>query len=849
MADKGLSFKPYWRIEKDKFEKEGILPCLDYPMLNDMINGVLVKSFDETLKTEAVKDMNYNPQKNKFLKNFKLYLNEIKRDLSKVYSVIEVNLYRIQRKSSMYLDAVNKPEGKTLGPHISSLFHHLQLVSKFAKFNYEIYCHLIKKTAKQYNRLEINFELEAFNSMMADHVSCVCLTNLRLQEVIEHVQVLIAYTANQQPIIQSAISEMSQQLTKIDQEIDQIRKDLVRSAPAQRRETINGLFENKKTQILKELRKEIGNLHGVPESFLQRSHISLPRGENQDNILMTDTPDMEGQPKLDALISGLKPSGDDSPLDIDEETQFKLQPDHNENEFDDAHTIRNIEKFFVDINEGYVVTAQACYDTTAPWIVLAHTFFYMLLYYGLTPTTFDCNVLLLIPRQYFGVVSAMTPVVAASSCFFYNYMTKMHYKTSFLISTACQTVGAFLYCLSFTHRNLAVLFIGRCLLGFGGGRILTRKFFTREIHIDHRVKWSAMLVGFTGMSMTFGPGLSALLETIFDPEQAKGIKLDKFSKLSRAEQDIIIGKLTSFSIGGMRFAKVNYLPGVLMLIFFVMFFVILFFYKDTPEQTPQELESERKNLTSNLDQKYIISDIKNIQMLPADPRSTKVPDADQKKRLSKYLDKLKTATKYFTDVQTYYAGAYLFVIKAIQECIIVESPSYITKNYGYTSVISGLIFFLFTFFTLPAALAPTFLKKRFEDRAVLRVASYLLIAAMFIKIQFTKDIYPFGVFILATCLVLGFTLTAETSSSAILTKVISEKKAKTFMNAGILAGLIDTLGRASGSTSITIISTFIELKSLNTVLYPIWQLIFCVIVVCLVCMYTRLDTKMYVRFG
>ena len=257
----------------------------------------------------------------------------------------------------------------------------------------------------------------------------------------------------------------------------------------------------------------------------------------------------------------------------------------------------------------------------------------MLTYYGITPTTYDYNLLLGIPMQYFGLVSAMTPFVAAISCLIYNRFTEVHYKRSYLISIACLCFGSFLYSLSFTYRGLAVLFIGRCLFGYGGARILTRKFFTREIHADHRIKWSAILVGFTGMSMTFGPGFSALLQTIFDSEESKSIKLDHFSALLPTEQDIIVKKLTAFSIAGMRFSKVNYLPSVTMLIFFVMFFVFLFFYKDTPKKSQVEVKPDRNKKSSSTDLKYMISDIKHIQMLPGDTVSPKVPVADRHKIL------------------------------------------------------------------------------------------------------------------------------------------------------------------------------------------------------------------------
>lgn len=852
MADKGLSFRPYWIKEKERFQKEGILPCLDYPMFNDMINGMLFKSFDETLKTDTTTNMKYNPQKNNFLKNFKLYLNEMKRDISKVYSVIEVNLYRIQQKATKYLDAVTKPEGKTLVPQIENLYNRLQLIAKFSQFNYEIYCHIIKKIGKQFNRLEINFELEAFNSMIADPVTNVFFGKLRLQETSDLLQILIERCAINWPDIAESLSELSHQLVRLDHDVGMERREMLRSALVENRDTINGLFEEKYKQITAKVRSEMEILYNSPSAPWLSGPLILmspPEKEDPAEYALTVRPLVTPSIEQRKLITTGKPSGDDSPLELDEFDEHKAKTDEEGDQHEDAHRVRNVDRYFVDVNEGYVVHAQACYSDSAPWFVLTHTFFFMLTYYGLTPTTFECNVLLGIPRQYFGVISAMNPFIAAFSSFVYNYTTKVHYRGSYLISIACLFIGTFLYSLAFTHRQLSILFIGRCFFGYGGGRILTRKFYAREIHPDHRIKWSAMLVGFTGMSMTLGPGLSALLETIFDSKAATAMKLDNFDSMNAAEQDAVIETLTGFSVGGMRFSKVNYIPGLMMLIFLIMFFVFLFLFPDTPKKTTEELEAETKTKETSSEHKYMISVIQHMHLLPHDTQSIKIPVQTRMKRLDNYIAKLKAVTKYFTDKQTYYICLYLFIVKAIQEAIIVESPSYIVKNYGYTSVLSGLIFFLFTFFTLPVALTPLFLKKKFEDRAVLRFSSYLLIGALIIKCQFTEHLYPFGIFIAGTCLLLGFTLTVETCCTSIITKVISEKKAKSFMNAGLLSGLIDTLGRVTGSVSITVISSFADLNILNTILYPFWLLTFASTVICLIWMYSRLDTKMYVRFG
>jgi hypothetical protein len=455
-----------------------------------------------------------------------------------------------------------------------------------------------------------------------------------------------------------------------------------------------------------------------------------------------------------------------------------------------------------------------------------HTFLYMLLYYGITPTTFDYNVLMEIPREYFGLVSAFTPFIACLSCFTHNYFTAKHYKASFLVSLGCLVVGSFLYCLAFTLRNVAMLFISRALFGYGGARIIIRKFVTKEIHIDHRTKWS-----------------------LIDSPAARGVKLNNFDKLTAAEKEAIMDALTGFKIAGMRFSKVNYVVFVLFFFFVIMFFAFLFYFQDTAPKGEEVSQNDKnRQETPAATTSFEVSQIENLHLLPSDNKSPQYSSDDKMKKLNDFKLKLTSVTKYFTDTQTAYIGVVLFVSKAVQECIIVESPSYIIRNYKYNSGLSGLLFFIFTLVTMPASLIPSLLKTKFEDRAMLRLASYLLLAAMVIKSQFTEALYPFWLFVAGSCLVLAISLTVETSSSSILTKVISEKRAKTFMNAGIWGGIIDTLGRATGSSSITIITLFADYAILNCILYPFWLAVFAGLTLGLIGMYSRLDIKTYVKF-
>ncbi len=844
-----ISFRPYWKKEKERFEKEGILPCLDYPMYNDMINGMLFKSFDEILKSEKTSGVAYNPHNNKFLVNFKLYLNEVKRDISKVHSVTEVNLYRIEKRIENLSAIVKRNEGKQgIAAEIFRLYDRLVIVNSFAQFNFETYNHLIKKIAKQFDKIEVKFEQEGLVYMLEDEVFNIFFGDLRTIECLYRLQVLIGEVITQfrgDLPHSDAIEERNFQINKLIEDIDGIRRKKLKGCPPNRLETITKQFEDKKDELVNEI-KARGPILGKEDH--RSPNRKLPNERNPDEAaggaLLSDRNTDILNAQKGSLLSTGKPFGDVKGEDVPDADIIALDDE----EVDSPHNLRNFARYYVDINAGFVQSEAACYNVRSAYFVLAHTFVYMLTYYGITPTTYDYNYIMKIPKNLFGLISAMTPFVAAISCFIYNWQTTVHYKTSYIISLLCLLSGAFLYTLALTYRSIIILFIGRCLFGYGGGRILTRKFFSREISISHRVFFSALLVGVTGVAMTFGPGLSALLETLIDDHEATSTKLKDFKNYTKEQQDLKIEHITSFKIAGMKFARVNYVTGVTTILFLILLIYCIFFFEDTPAKSKDQVEATKHdNSASKL--RYQISDIKGMHFLPQDKKSSKYSDNERNTKFDTWKNKMTHAKKYFTDAQTYYVCLFFFVIKAIQECIIVESPAYIVNNYNHTSALSGLIFFLFTFFTLPAALTPSVLKKKYEDRKMLTIGVIILLVVMVLKIQFTKDLYPFGLFIAGSCLVLGMALTVETCCSSIITKVISEKKAQSFMNAGLLAGLIDTLGRVTGSTSITIISTFVEYLYLNCILYPFWFLVLFGVAICLCFMYTRLDTKSYYKFG
>lgn len=856
MEEKNQTFRSYWKTEKAYFDDHGLQPSMDYPLLNDLINGMLFKSFEETLKSRHSATMMYNPQNNKFLNNFHLYLAEVQKEIAKTYQAIEEHLSDWETHLDLYFKKVKNRDETAFKAGVDQLFSKLMKIVKFSLFNIEVYHHLIKKINVHCIKLELKFEAEAFWILAKDETSNVFFGCLRVEECLHKYQSLLSYAIETFVVdssMKDVVTEMQNEIKTVSEHIEAKRHKFLLTAPKDKILTFYNLFEAKRSQILEEVNSQLRVGSGDSNSWKLDLMMSLASKEDKRFETLNkylDAPSGEYgyrpiHPPEHPATYHSKPIGDDPPIETVEPLEVKHIRIDEEVKLPKQANQRS--RYFIDIIGGFGQAEQACYSKSAPWLVLIHTFLYMLLYYGITPTTYDYNLLMEIPKQYFGLVSAFTPFLAALSSFIYNYTTSVHYKRSYYFSIGCLIAGSFLYSLAFTYRSLAMLFVGRGLFGFGSGRILTRKFFTREIHIDHRTKWSAILVGVTSLSMTLGPGVSALLETLIDSSNAHSQKLEKFHTFTEAEKEAVMDVLTSFKIGGMRFCKMNYITMLSFLGFIVLLVVYILFFQDTPD-LEEEDPAKTDHLKHHSRKIYLMSQIEMLKFLPQDSKSLQYSPEEKVKKLQDFKQKLSSAIKFFTDKQTYYIGAYFFVTKAIQECIIVESPAYIVRNYKYTSALSGLIFFLFTVFTLPAALTPSFLKKKFQDRSMLRSISIVLIGAMILKCQFTEEIYPFGVFIAGSCLVLGLSLAVETCCSSLLTKVISEKRAKSFMNAGLQAGLIDTLGRVTGSSSITVILTFADYPILNCILYPWWLFVFLLLVSGLIVMYKRLDAMTYFQF-
>jgi len=863
MQQQDTSFRLYWTRRKAEFSSNGISPCLDYPFLDSLANGFLLKSVEEMLPADKYPSRSIfymNPQNNNFVTNHSLYLNELTKEVKSCVSTMVQQAREIQtevlkkvllpflalklsQESDKDSGVVSSSEVSIVTGVLEATETRLESLFHFYSFNHEIVNHLNRKIDKHMGVLGLNFRRTTYMQLLNDPNGNVFSCGLMLDACIKTF-VLITENMLENIRVESAehsrINEVFTKLNKYLLSIENTRKMIFSQLIPGVQKVAISRVESKREEIIKE---SLDEFNQAKDKMIVAEPSALKIG--QINITYSNKKLNDDNYHLDSERQGLDKEG--------VQTENIKPREFNKNMHQNLIPV-DVSHFYANISQDKTEKTSASYNRSDVWFVLVHTFLFMLTYYGLTPTNPDYNTYLGVPKSLFGLVSAITPLFAGISCFSYNYFTKSGYKTSYYVSLFCLISGTFVYSLAFTVRSAILLLIGRALLGYGSGRILTRKFVSLEITLEYRVLYSALLVGITSLAMTFGPGLSALLEIILDPAAAKGYKFDKWQSLSEESKVAAIDNLTSFKVLGMRFSKLNYLASFVMCLYIIFLIVFVIFFDDIPKKnsSDKKLGSE-KNPGQDKIENHVrdwdeLSELGEVRILPEDTKSAGYSIDARSEKVSKGKRLLASLEKHFTDKQTYYVGLFFFLIKAIQECIVVEGPAYVVKNYKYTSTISGLIFFCFTVFTLPSSLTPSMLKNKFTERQILLWSSLLLVCALLVKVQFTKELYPFWLFIAASCAVLSLTLVVETCCSSIISKVISEKRMKSFFNAGLIAGLLDTFGRALGSISITIFNTFIDISQLNCILYPFWLGALVLTMIGLIYMYQKLDIKTYFIF-
>jgi hypothetical protein len=185
-------------------------------------------------------------------------------------------------------------------------------------------------------------------------------------------------------------------------------------------------------------------------------------------------------------------------------------------------------------------------------IALFHTFLYSMNGFIVQPTNALYLVELNASPFLTGLILSMTPLAAVISTFFYSYLVNFGYRSSYYLSCIFFIVGNFLYAFADYPKSILMMALGRIFIGFGGARVVNRRYLLEQVPEDAILYYSYFYVIMTSIGMAAGPGFALFLY-----------------------------QLPGFSILGVNFDS-NTNPGWFSLLVWIIFFVLLLVLFEEP---------------------------------------------------------------------------------------------------------------------------------------------------------------------------------------------------------------------------------------------------------------------------
>lgn len=397
-----------------------------------------------------------------------------------------------------------------------------------------------------------------------------------------------------------------------------------------------------------------------------------------------------------------------------------------------------------------------------------------------------------------GALQAVTPVTAAFYTVFLNYMTKdRHYKGIMIFNLVLVIAGHVAYFVAEVAKRssdgLGIFFIGlgRALIGAGAGRMLSRKYLSVFVAYWAQSYYQFIFVTLSCIALCLGPGISSILEYAIPEEDDANI----------SDRVIKPWNIVSF---------------VFIFIYTAMLIPFVFWYKGTDinDKAKNVIVPTTEQSEHNSPAEYPIAEdsqrLNKIILQTHNPRAIGSPMVADVPIANQILENPKqhfALLATFPNWQIVYSSTVLFFLKLMQEGFFTELPQLSLNYYGHSTKWTGFYYLISIAYLLPSFFGSVLLSKKVSDATILMLGLVLLLIASLIKINYEYDkpmkefTYYFGSSLyFAACLI------AEAGVSALIPKVATKKVQASFFNAGMIAGILDTVGRAIGNALFTLYS-------------------------------------------
>ena len=467
-------------------------------------------------------------------------------------------------------------------------------------------------------------------------------------------------------------------------------------------------------------------------------------------------------------------------------------------------------------------------NTVSMVLNLLSAFLYTVNYYIISPTANHYARQLGSDGAYGATLVGGSSFTAIFAAFIYSFWYTRHtFKSALFFSSLCPVVGNLLYSLAIScdHHKMSVAMAGRLLVGFASAEVVNRMIISTCVSFQSMTQASALFVSASAVGMSIGPLLAAILDMTSGRDTDVDLQLGSLG--------IVFNNTTT--------------PGFLMAFVWATEMIAVFFFFREPDRINSISNELRKDGSDSPE----VGD-----------SSTEVESAPL---FSTAWNEVKTVSALITNSPSLPITLLLFAYIELVDEVLISSCSMVVRRYfGWHGSTAGFLIASLGALVLPSHFVVERASRYYEERSIMKWSILFILAGLIgilnyqgfvsdtigiIEVEW-EDItnnatdgnnstdpiivqenrappYDWGagvyVYLIFLCAIFMGTIVLEGVDTSLMSKVTPAKLNDTFINCGLLATLVGTVGRVMGDGLITVsalIDYLVFTDFLNDTFFP-----------------------------
>lgn len=225
-------------------------------------------------------------------------------------------------------------------------------------------------------------------------------------------------------------------------------------------------------------------------------------------------------------------------------------------------------------------------DNASLIINLVSVVLYTINYYIISPTANSYAILLGTEGAYGATLIGASSFAALFSALLYSvWYTRFSFRSALIFSAICPLVGNVLYSFAITYNSMKLALFGRFLCGFGSAEVANRQLISNCVSIQSMTRACALFVTASAIGMSIGPLLAAIIDMTAGRDE--DVDLHIHLPWSPPESGVILDHVT--------------VPGFLMAFLWGVQLICLVFVFEEPQRINTDMSDNDSNYSTKTD--------------------------------------------------------------------------------------------------------------------------------------------------------------------------------------------------------------------------------------------------------